>query len=98
MAIDIHEENLISLSEAAALLPGRPSKNSVVRWHLRGVKGVRLETVMLGGRRFTSEAALQRFAERTTAAANGETPPARTAKQRERAIRSAERELDAAGI
>jgi hypothetical protein len=64
----------------------------------RGIKGVRLESVVLGGQRFTSAQALQRFADRTTAAANGEPPPVRTPAQRSRAIEQAKRELDAAGI
>lgn len=91
-------ESLLSLSQAANSLPGKPHKNTIVRWSLNGVKGVRLETIMLGGRRMTSREALQRFIERTTAAANGETPPTRTARQRQSAIRQAETELAKAGI
>jgi hypothetical protein len=63
------------------------------RWSLRGVKGIRLETVMIGGIRYTSREALERFVARTTAAADGTTPTIRTPAQRQRAIEAAEREL-----
>lgn len=49
-----------------------------------------LETVVIGGRRFTSREALDRFVERTTAAADGQPLPVRTPRQRERAVQEAE--------
>ena len=42
------------------------------RWRLRGVRGVKLETILLGGIRFTSVEALNRFFAATTSAADGE--------------------------
>ena len=39
----------------------RTGMSSVYRWISKGIAGVRLETVMRGGRRFTSEEAVQRF-------------------------------------
>ena len=59
-------ESLISFAEAAKRLPGRPHVNSLHRWRLRGVRGVRLESVLIGGKRFTSVEALQRFAQGCT--------------------------------
>jgi hypothetical protein len=56
-------ESHITLAEAARLLPGRPHSSTLARWALRGVKGVRLETVKVGGRRFTSREAIERFIE-----------------------------------
>ena len=53
---------------------------------------------MVGGRRYTTNEAFVRFVEQTTLAANGESPRTRTNRQREAAIRRAERELDALGI
>ncbi|NUP96415.1 MAG: DUF1580 domain-containing protein [Planctomycetaceae bacterium] len=38
------------------------------RWALHGVRGVRLETVRIGGSVYTSREALSRFIERTNAA------------------------------
>jgi len=42
------------------------------RWRLRGTRGVKLETLLVGGTRYTSVEALNRFFATTTAAADGE--------------------------
>lgn len=98
MSIDIDTEDLVRVpTEAAKLIPGRPNASTVWRWHRRGVRGIRLETCVVGGRRFTSRAAIQRFVERVTAAADG-SAPASTPKSRAPAIAQAERELNQAGI
>jgi len=66
---------------------------------MRGVRGVRLETLMIGGVRKTSTEAIQRFFERVTAAADGHTERAETPARRRRAVQArAERELIAAGL
>jgi hypothetical protein len=99
--IDLSTETIFpSLSAAASSLPGRPHISTIHRWRLRGIRGIKLETCLIGGRRVTSAEALQRFSAAVTAAANGEPLPetARTPKQRARSIEQAERELDAAGI
>ena len=57
--IDITTETLLSLLDAAKQLPGRPHVSTLYRWRIRGVRGVRLETVLVVGRRFTSKEALQ---------------------------------------
>ena len=62
---------------------------------MKGVRGVRLETFLRGGIRYTSDEAIERFFAATTAAADGDTPPVRTSRQRERAMQQAEREFDA---
>jgi len=98
MAIDIRSEQLLSINGATKSLHGRPHISTVWRWIQRGVRGVKLETVLIGGRRYTSNEALERFVSRTTAAAAGEPAPTRTPTQRQRAILAAERELAAAGI
>ena len=66
--IEIAKESLISLHEIPQRLPprrsGRPVHMSTVyRWIQRGVRGVRLEAVRIGGILSTSREALQRFAE-----------------------------------
>ena len=68
--IDIEKETLISFSEAARLLPGRTSPSTFWRWHRKGCRGIRLETIVIGSRRWVSREALQRFIDATTAAAN----------------------------
>jgi hypothetical protein len=74
MSIDLEHESLISLAAAAKILPGRPSIPTLWRWRSRGVGGVRLETVVIGGRRYTSHEAIAKFIAGTTAARDG--PPA----------------------
>jgi hypothetical protein len=68
------------------------------RWGLKGVHGIKLETIIVGGRRQTSEEAWERF----SAALNGEEVPAvkpsATNRKRQAAIAAAERELAAAGF
>jgi len=95
MSIDISSETLLSLTDAAKTLPGRPHVSSLHRWRLRGVRGVKLETILIGGRRYTTQEALARFAAATTAAADGLRPTIRTPRQCERAIFEAEKELHA---
>lgn len=101
--IDVETEDLLTLCRAAAEIPNRASgrgvnTSTVWRWAQRGVRGVRLETVLIGSIRFTSRQAIKRFFAATTAAANGEVAPIPTDKQRQRAIEAANRALDAAGI
>jgi hypothetical protein len=42
---------------------------TVFRWALEGVRGCRLETILVGGQRMTSQPAVQRFFEAVSAAA-----------------------------
>ena len=96
--IDLENADLLTLREASKLLPGRPCVATLHRWRLHGVKGAKLQTIKVGGRRFVDIAALERFIAATTDVANGTTNPSRTDKSREREIQRAERELDLAGI
>jgi hypothetical protein len=66
MPIDPLSDDTMSLTQAARRLPrlrgGRPVHPSTLwRWALTGLRGVRLETAMVGGVRVTSETALRRF-------------------------------------
>jgi hypothetical protein len=74
--IDPLSENLITLAEAARLCPrrrrGRPSHvSSIYRWSTNGCRGVRLETIQVGGTRCTSREALARFFQVLTVEATG---------------------------
>lgn len=96
--VDFLKEQRLSLTELA-----RQEGVAVPtpwRWSKRGVNGVVLETFNIGGRRYTTQEAFQRFVERSTVAANGEpaAPTTRTSRQREAAISQAEAELAKAGI
>lgn len=97
MPIDLDNENICTLPEAAATLDLHVS--TLHRWRLRGIKGVRLETCRIGGKRVTSREAVQRFNERVTAAADGEPAPRpETDAAREKRLAKVEAECAAAGI
>jgi len=73
--IDTSTEQLIPLNQlSAAAIPGMESKpvppRTVRNWCSSGVRGIRLESVKIGGMRCTSTAALNRFFQAVTAAAN----------------------------
>jgi hypothetical protein len=59
--IDIEIEEMHLLARASTAVPGKPHVTTLYRWALHGVRGVRLETVIVGGRRFTSREAIGRF-------------------------------------
>lgn len=101
MSIDLTHERVVTLREAASILPrqrgGRKVHVSTLyRWCSRGVRGVRLEHLKLGGRIVVSAQALQRFAERCSAATSTDNPPSNRRRCRE--FEHAEEELRRAGI
>ena len=97
--IDIHAEQLVAVKEIPGYVPGRPHLATCWRWIQRGCRGVKLDTVLVGGKRYTSTLALQTFVERTTAAADGtSTVTASTPSAKRKAHERACRELDEAGI
>lgn len=85
-------ENLLPLRDAAAKIPGRPHVSTLWRWATHGVgrQRQRLETVVIGGRRFTSIEALERF---ITALSSAQ--PQADDSEPERTADAAERTLDA---
>jgi hypothetical protein len=111
MPIDPLSDTTLSLAQAARRLPrlraGRPVHPSTVwRWALAGLRGIRLETAMVGGVRVTSEEALRRFfAEVDNATAGGADgrPNVTSSSMMRPAARSrhdehVERQLDAEGL
>jgi hypothetical protein len=69
---DLDQE--ISLATAAQFLPGRSGRgvhlNTIVRWCHSGVRGYKLRSVLIGGRRFTTRRWINEF----IAALNSEHP------------------------
>lgn len=64
--IDPQKEVLLTLSQATSLIPSsrsgkKTSPSTLFRWASRGLQGVRLETLKVGGARRTSREALTRF-------------------------------------
>ncbi len=54
-------QNHFPLASGKDRIASHPSPATLYRWALKGVRGVRLETVMMGGRRYTSDEAVDRF-------------------------------------
>jgi hypothetical protein len=99
------EKEGLTMTEAAALLPGRkPGKrlyvNTVWRWCMKGLRnGVRLRSVLLGGQRLTTRRWLQEFIQAMSESREpgGSSPPViRTPRQRQSASERAAEELKAA--
>lgn len=58
-------EDLLGMNEVPPILQKRVNVSTVWRWTNRGIKGVKLETIKLGGKTLTSQQALTRFIEKT---------------------------------
>lgn len=94
--IDLHNEKLVPLRDLPKFLPAKASGKRlhisvVYRWVQRGVHGVRLEVVHIGGTSYTSFEALQRFASPLSAPFRS---PSLTPLARKRQIESAVKRLD----
>ena len=103
--VALTSENIISFSRAAKLisqkLPDRRggralSTSTVYRWAKCGLKGIKLETVQVGGTAATSVEAIERFFSRL--AGDAVTTPTATAASKSRRVDAAKRELKAAGL
>ena len=98
MSIDIDNETLIHFMAAAREFPGKPiCIQTLHRWRLRGVRGTKLESCIIGGLRWTSREAIARF----IAAQNASEAPASkglTPTQRKRQSDKAAWELEAMGV
>jgi hypothetical protein len=104
---DLSSENLISLAQAAKLLPSRRDGKRVhvsclYRWTNEGCRGIRLEYLQIGSTRCTSREALGRFFDALTSQSEAKqsvpTPrPNRHTTARRKQIEAAERKLMVAG-
>ena len=98
-AYDIHNEAVISIREALRHLPRRPTGkrvhiSAVYRWVSRGVRGIILESIRIGGTTYTSIEALQRFADRLSERDSTLPPSAHsTTRSRQKQIDAAEQRL-----
>lgn len=93
--INFAEEEPIPITRAPSHIPGRPALSTVWRWLLVGVRRRMLESGMIGGRRYTSQQAIQRFL-----AASEPTPPhaALSTSQRRRQSHAANKALQDRGL
>lgn len=97
--IDISNEQLIPLRDVPRHLPLRPRGplhvSAVYRWILRGIRGVRLESIRIGGTAYTSLEALQRFGDRLSSpGAVGVNHEIRPNKSRQKQIAAAAKAVD----
>ena len=76
MPIDVTRDNLIRFRDLPSWskehLGKRVHPSTFQRWRLRGVRGVKLASILVGGERYSSEESLQVFFAATTAAADGQ--------------------------
>jgi len=96
--IDLSNEELIALRDLPKHLPPRPNGkrihiSAIYRWIQRGVRGVRLESVRIGGTTYTSEEALQRFAEQSSAGQEAMPALPQLTSTRRKQIDQAEKEV-----
>lgn len=99
MPIDPLAGNLLTLAQAARALPTRRRGSKVAvstvwRWATRGIRGVRLEIVRVGGVTYTTAAAIRDFVEQTNSAASPGQSPSRPSRRSQRAVA----DLDRLGI
>lgn len=94
--IDHLTETLVNFQHAGRHIPGNPALCTLHRWRLSGVRKTKLETLLVGGIRYTSVEAISRFIAAQNAS---ESPaPAITPKQRRQQAEAANRVLQEAGL
>jgi len=98
MAIDLQTETILALRDVASKTCFKVHISSLHRWRLRGIRGIRLETALVGGARVTSVEALQRFSEALSRQNQACTSRADQNRSVNRRVRSSEAVLDRAGI
>jgi hypothetical protein len=100
--IDLQNEQTLRLHDARKLKwlkgrdGGRVDIGTLRRWALKGIKGIKLETVRIGTTTYTSIESCLRFIERLSNT-QGERPICHTS-QRRHELATADKKLDQAGI
>jgi hypothetical protein len=106
MSINCSTEELLTLTEAAKAIPRRRGNRPVhvsciYRWTQSGCKGIRLESIQIGGTRCTSREALARFfaalSQQAGLTADSGTATRSTARRQKDSERAA-KELEQLGI
>ena len=62
---DLATEDLVAVNVAGKKFKPPVSRTSLERWMRTGVRGIRLESIQIGHRRFVSIQAIERFIQRT---------------------------------
>jgi hypothetical protein len=72
------QRQMLKVPDAVEFVTGvRPSPNKCWRWYQKGIKGVVLETWLVGGSRMTTVEAVQEFIGRRTVTRTKRRPPIR---------------------
>lgn len=98
MPIDTRTETIISFNDARSEFKDgrRKALATLHRWRLKGCRGVKLETLLIGGIRYTSKEAIDRFIQAQNA---DESPaPAISPAQRRRQAEAAQAQLERMGV
>lgn len=90
---DLSQEHLVTVKQCRNEFPNRPSIPTIWRWMSSGVRGTVLESMNVGGRRYTSKEAIARF----TNAINEDWKGANSPKNSQR-IKTAKAVLDSMRI
>lgn len=93
--IDVQTETILTAKQACAAFPKHVSLPTLWRWMLKGTRGVVLESIRIGGRRYTSAEACSRFIQ---ASAEDTPSPERKKQQRSMAMKQARAVLDQFGV
>lgn len=64
-------DKLVGMNEVAKYLPTPKHINTVWHWVYHGVRGYKLPTRLVGGRRYTTPREIQEYLAQLTRAANG---------------------------
>jgi hypothetical protein len=101
--ISVNDEHILTFSQLAKRLPRRrrdrpTSPSTVHRWRSRGVRGVRLEAVRIGGTWVTSLEAYERFCHAVTANTGGKVQVSPTEEQERDSTDQVNQQLDELGI
>ena len=92
--IDTQTETLLTMKQAQAEFPNSPSLPTLRRWIANGVRGNVLESVLIGGRRFTSKEACLRFIDASPNASSSQ----RSQREQRQSLERAQAILDHFGI
>lgn len=105
MPIDAIRDHLVEMGDVPRVLEETIKKRlnlaTLYRWQSRGIAGIKLETILVGGKRFTTVEALNRFFAQSTLAKQGRLSIAtKEGMARAAAIRQKQidREADSLGI
>jgi len=86
---DPDSEDAFPLAEVCRRLKSQPSVQTVWRWAMKGVRGVQLESRLIGGRRYTSREAVDRFLARLSQPGPAALPPITTRRAEQQALAAA---------